>query len=96
MYKYLLSFKRPVRWSIGTAPLLIFLFLTGIPQVVSNPQTEMDTQNPDTSPVDVPEIEFSTLVHDFGTMNEGEEATHIFSFRNTGTDTLHIENVKAG
>lgn len=32
----------------------------------------------------------------FGKVDQGENATHVFKFKNTGTDTLEILNVKAG
>lgn len=37
---------------------------------------------------------FSSVLHDFGTMNEGDEASHLFEFTNTGTEPLLITNCK--
>lgn len=40
-------------------------------------------------------ISFEDLVHDFGLIEEGPNATHEFIFTNTGTAPLVLTNVKA-
>jgi hypothetical protein len=40
------------------------------------------------------EIKFSENTHDFGAVEEGELATYIFKFKNTGNDTLQLKSVK--
>jgi hypothetical protein len=35
---------------------------------------------------------FDSNTHDFGTINEGDEVTHVFKFTNTGTEPLIISN----
>ncbi len=41
-------------------------------------------------------IEFSELTHDFGTVRKNTELRHVFVFKNTGTSTLVIKNIKPG
>lgn len=43
----------------------------------------------------VPEISFNTLVHDFGEITEGEKMAYVFTFTNTGTGSLVINNASA-
>ncbi len=40
-------------------------------------------------------IEFEETTYDFGTIKQGEKASHIFKFRNTGNEPLIISNAKA-
>ena len=39
-------------------------------------------------------IEFIQTTHDFGLIEEGDNATYLFIFKNIGTDTLQIESVR--
>jgi Protein of unknown function (DUF1573) len=39
-------------------------------------------------------ITFDTTFHDFGTIVEGAEATHIYKFKNTGTGPITIRKVQ--
>jgi hypothetical protein len=43
-----------------------------------------------------PHIIFNEIIHDFGQVRQNTELKHIFIFKNTGSSTLTIENVKAG
>jgi len=43
-----------------------------------------------------PKIQFESLNFDFGDVEIGDDLTHVFIFKNTGTGTLIIENVKSG
>lgn len=42
-----------------------------------------------------PRLEFEEMEHDFGVINEGDTVTHVYRFRNTGSDTLRIGKVRA-
>ena len=37
---------------------------------------------------------FDTYEHDFGTLDEGDAVTHVFSFTNTGSEPLLLEKCK--
>jgi hypothetical protein len=37
---------------------------------------------------------FTEYEHDFGTLNEGDEVTHVFEFTNTGSEPLLLSNCK--
>jgi Protein of unknown function (DUF1573) len=41
------------------------------------------------------EIAFDEMTHDFGSVKDGEEVTHIFKFKNTGETELILIDVKA-
>jgi hypothetical protein len=41
-----------------------------------------------------PRIEFASVEHDFGEIDEGQSVSHRFSFRNSGQSLLFIRNVK--
>ncbi len=44
-----------------------------------------------------PKIEFSgSTIHDFGNIYKGQQAVHLFAFKNAGTDTLIVTGVSAG
>lgn len=45
--------------------------------------------------VDGPGIDFENEIYDFGKVNEGESVKYTFKFKNNGTETLIIENVKS-
>lgn len=40
-------------------------------------------------------MSFASMVHDFGTIEEGEKVSHIFTFVNTGEEPLIINDVKS-
>jgi hypothetical protein len=42
----------------------------------------------------LPTIEFATIEHDFGTVNEGEVVEHTFSFKNNGAAPLIIQSAQ--
>ncbi len=42
-----------------------------------------------------PDFKFDTETFDFGTVKEGDQATHEFKFKNTGKEPLVITNVQA-
>lgn len=43
-----------------------------------------------------PKITFDETEFDFGEIEAGATAEHVFAFRNTGTDTLRISQVYSG
>jgi hypothetical protein len=65
-------------------------------------------KSPDTAPVvtpaapapeekpegPIPSMEFATIDHDFGTINEGEIVEHTYSFKNTGEAPLIIQGAQ--
>ncbi len=57
------------------------------PAAENKPQVPADTVN-------VGKIEFAELVHDFGTIEQGENAEHVFKFKNTGKVPLVISNAR--
>lgn len=53
------------------------------------------TPAPETKPEGpLPAMEFSTVEHDFGTINEGDVVEHTYSFKNTGAAPLIIQNAQ--
>ncbi|MCU0428617.1 MAG: DUF1573 domain-containing protein [Cytophagaceae bacterium] len=47
-------------------------------------------------PLELTSIEFLEKEHDFGTINEGEKAIHVFKFKNTGSNPLVISDARPG
>jgi hypothetical protein len=43
-----------------------------------------------------PRIEFNEISYNFGQIRQNTDLKHIYVFKNTGSSTLTIENVKAG
>lgn len=57
--------------------------------------TSRPAQVPDTKPEGpLPVMEWKALEHDFGTINEGEKVTYVYTFKNTGAVPLIIEGVR--
>jgi hypothetical protein len=52
------------------------------------------TQNEAISSLPPTAVEFPVMKHDFGKITEGEVVMHTFTFKNTGSNPLKIENVK--
>ncbi len=59
--------------------------------VVNNPITASGENNMD----ELPLMEFKEVVHDFGTVIEGEKVTYSYKFKNTGGSNLLISSVSA-
>ena len=55
----------------------------------TNPSTPAIPSGPTTS------IEFEEMEFDFGTVEQGEKVSHIYRFRNTGSEPLIITDAKA-
>ncbi|MDV3308104.1 MAG: DUF1573 domain-containing protein [Cyclobacteriaceae bacterium] len=63
---------------------------SGVP---TGPQTTAAT--PETKPEGpLPAMEFATLEHDFGTINEGEVVEYTYKFKNTGDAPLVIQSAQ--
>ena len=43
-----------------------------------------------------PKIEFTETEYDLGELYQNKKKSHVFTFKNAGTETLTIEKVKAG
>jgi len=43
-----------------------------------------------------PKIEFTETEYDLGEIYQNKKKSHVFTFKNAGTETLTIEKVKAG
>jgi hypothetical protein len=56
-----------------------------------NVQSQEQTSNENTK---LTKIEFEKDFHDFGIIKEGEKVSHVFKFKNVGTEPLIIKNVK--
>jgi len=59
----------------------------------------VNTPNPAAPAVEVPTgptttVEFTESVFDFGTIDEGEKVSHVYKFKNTGTEPLIIKDAK--
>lgn len=78
--------------------LSVLIILSGIGMMLSC-GTNKGGENADSNFVNdstaVPEISFNTLVHDFGEITEGEKVAYVFTFTNTGTGSLVINNASA-
>jgi len=76
--------------------ITLSIILVGLTACTSN-QGELDAARKSSLAqfVDEPTtIEFEEMSYDFGTITEGEEATKIFKFKNTGDVELVLLNVK--
>ena len=78
--------------------VVLFIFVGA---VILTAQTAAGQQNaaaPDSSEATekTPKIKFEELDRDFGMTVQNEKLKHTFTFKNTGTDVLVIEKVKAG
>ncbi len=56
--------------------------------------SKQDSQTEGTGDTKVTKIEFEKDNHDFGLIKEGEKVSHVFKFKNVGTEPLVIKNVK--
>ncbi len=83
--------------------LIILLFITSLLGSCNNDNGNVSTDvihNPITASGDgdlseLPVLEFSETLHDFGTVIEGEKVIFSFKFKNTGSMDLVISNVSA-
>lgn len=50
--------------------------------------------NPVTDPAKAAKMEFAAMEHDFGTINQGDSAVHVFQFTNTSSNPLIISAAK--
>ena len=79
--------------------VLSVLFLLSGTVIISSCGSNSGGENADSNflndSTSVPEISFNTLVHDFGEITEGEKVAYVFTFTNTGTGSLVINNASA-
>lgn len=59
------------------------------------PKTGEGTNAQPTSNLPLTSIDFYEESHNFGEIKEGEKVKHTFRFKNTGSNPLKVENVKA-
>ena len=59
--------------------------------IIQNPQTASELTDTTVMPL----FEFEQLVHEFGTITQGEKVEHTFNFKNTGKTALVISSVQA-
>jgi hypothetical protein len=57
-------------------------------------QVDKSATNVGDKPATQPDIKFEQKVYDFGTIQKGEQVTHVFNFENAGQAVLKIEQVK--
>ncbi len=74
----------PKRRNAGVFLTFLLLLITGL---IKAQDTSVDTVS------NVAILLFDHEDHDFGDVYEGEKVEHLFSFKNTGTGTLVIQNV---
>lgn len=74
---------------------LIAFSLNGIAQEKKAPAVgEVKQISNATAPASLAEISFTKELHDFGTINKGDNGTVEFSFKNTGKEPLIIANAQ--
>ena len=91
----------PIHRSITKIITLVMLFAFGILTSCNNNKGEISgdiVQNPITASGDgkldeLPKFEFREIMHDFGTVIDGEKVIYSFVFKNTGGSDLIISNV---
>lgn len=74
---------------------LLFCFFS---LVLVSCEGNKNTEQLDTSLIDnnkFPVMEFTDTLHDFGKLQEGEEVTYTFEFKNTGEAPLVVDNASA-
>ncbi len=62
-------------------------------EIINNPATGKETSSDDA--FESPEFVFDHLLHNFGTINEGDIVEHIYHFTNAGQTPIVITDVKA-
>ncbi len=67
------------------------LYTTGLTAQVKKASEQTQTT---VTPTNAPEITFTKDVHDFGTINKGDNGTYEFTFKNTGKQPLIISNAQ--
>jgi len=67
---------------------LVCFLASGFESMAQDATTEAKTKNEKT-----PEITFDKLVHDYGTITEGDPGECEFTFKNTGKEPLVLSNV---
>ncbi len=64
-------------------------------KTLAPPTATTPAKTPDVKPEGpIPSFEWTTTEHDFGTINENDVVTHVYTFKNTGEVPLIIESVR--
>ena len=83
-------------WSVLCFLVLFSLFFFHALSAANQPTPP--SQQPPTAPATTteqsPRIVFQEALHDFGTVEQGDQVNHLFKFTNQGTRNLRIESVK--
>ncbi len=78
-------------------PLFLLLFVFTWSEVLSaENQKKKQGEKSEEKKTGGPNILFDELSYDFGKTPQNQVAKHTFKFKNTGSDVLIIEKVKAG
>jgi len=68
---------------------------TVTPEVVAGPETQTVKPVAEAKPAGpLPVIQFATVEHDFGTINEGQVVEYTYTFKNTGEAPMIIQDAK--
>ncbi len=70
--------------------LILYTFFALAATFAANAQTQPQVENKNQA-----DIKFEEEKYDFGNVKEGELATHLFKFKNTGKEPLILTNVSA-
>ena len=88
--------KRFVTLSETILVILVFSFMV-CPALGSDQSSQRNgNENGAKNQAAFPGIRFDEMSFDIGKVNQHETITHLFTFRNTGSNTLTIQKVKAG
>ncbi|MSQ47705.1 MAG: DUF1573 domain-containing protein [Deltaproteobacteria bacterium] len=97
-------FRRPrrVRLSYRTLIWSAISSLTLLPILLCHDTSAANQETPPPAPSltapatepQAPRIVFQELLHDFGTLEQGDQVNHLFKFTNQGSRDLRIESVK--
>jgi hypothetical protein len=75
--------------------VILACFLAVASAGVVSAQTVQTTETKAANPAKAPKFKFNEEIHDFGSVKEGPQAEHVFTFKNTGKSPLIIQNVSA-
>ena len=86
---------RILMWSaVGLLTLLPIVFPDALAANQATPPPAQSLTAPASTETQAPRIVFQELLHDFGTVEQGDQVNHLFKFTNQGSRDLRIESVK--